>query len=388
MTSVPVTGPARTPLNRLPSLTGLRWAAAFLVFGFHVGTLNLIEPDTWHRRWDYVFGLGASGVSFFFVLSGFVLAWSARPGDTRRAFWWRRFAKVYPNHLATFAAVLLAMWAWGDRIQPKPVLANLALLQTWTWKDGYQYSVNSVSWSLCCEMFFYLMLPFLLPLLRRIPTGLLWVMLGAVPLVMLLISNPLGTEGTWLSNVVPFRQFVPEHYHWWFTQLFPPVRSLEFLCGVIAGVLTTRGHWRGPGLRTSTALFVAVYAVCTAWVPGDYWLATLTVAYVVLIGGAARADLTGEPSPWRWPVLVWLGEVSFAFYMVHVALIQNVLRLLERHGVGWDPLPALGVIAASVAGSLLVAWMLFTFVEKPAMRLLTRRRRTATHTSPVGASLG
>ncbi|GGN21104.1 peptidoglycan/LPS O-acetylase OafA/YrhL [Actinoplanes campanulatus] len=74
--------------------------------------------------------------------------------------------------------------------------------------------------------------------------------------------------------------------------------------------------------------------------------------------------------------------------MVHVALVQNVLRLLERHGVGWDPLPALGVIAASVAGSLLVAWMLFTFVEKPAMRLLTRRRRSATHTSPAGARLG
>ncbi|WP_051799037.1 acyltransferase family protein [Catenuloplanes japonicus] len=351
-----------------------------MVFGFHVGTLNLIQPDRWHKAWDSIFGLGASGVSFFFVLSGFVLAWSARPGDTKLGFWRRRLAKIYPNHLAMFLIVLLVMVAWGDRLDLTPVLANLFLVQTWPWADGYAYTVNSVSWTLCCELFFYLCLPFVLPTLRRVPTGWIYAGLIALPLLILLISNPEGDGG-----LFPLVQFVPDHYHWWFTQMFPPVRSLEFWTGVLAGVLLTRRHWFGPGLWTSTAIFLAIYVACSLWIPGSYHMALLTVAYTVLIGGGAKADLSGARSPWRWPVLVWLGEVSFAFYLVHVALIGNVLRLLDRGGKGWDPLPAAGVIIVSVAGSLFAAWLLFTLVEKPAMKLLVPRRRPPAPTSETSS---
>jgi peptidoglycan/LPS O-acetylase OafA/YrhL len=388
VTSVPATEPLRAPLTRLPSLTGLRWIAAFLVFGFHVGTLNLIEPDRWHRAWDSVFGLGASGVSFFFVLSGFVLAWSARPGDTLLGFWRRRIAKIYPNHVAMFIIVMLVMLAWGDRITDlKPVLANLFLVQTWPWADGYAYTVNSVSWTLCCELFFYLCLPFVLPVVRRIPTGWLYGLLAALVLVILLINNPLSAiiPGAGLDNVFPIHQFVPEHYRWWFDQLFPPVRSLEFWTGVLAGVLLTRRQWFGPGLWISTAIFVALYVACTLWIPGNYHVGVLTVAYAILIGGAAKTDLSGAPSPWRWPVMVWLGEVSFAFYLVHVALIANVLRLLERNGEGWNPVPAAGVIILAASGSLFAAWLLFTLVEKPMMRILGPRRRPRPEATPPTA---
>lgn len=51
-------------------------------------------------------GLGHYGVAFFFVLSGFVLTWSAKPTTTMPTFWWRRFARIYP---ASFVALLLAI---------------------------------------------------------------------------------------------------------------------------------------------------------------------------------------------------------------------------------------------------------------------------------------
>ncbi len=345
VTSVPETGPLRAPLTRLPSLTGLRWIAAFLVFGFHVGTLGLIAAGPWEKAaWDKLFGHGASGVSFFFVLSGVVLAWSARPGDTKRGFWQRRIAKIYPNHLVTFLIVLAIMFAWGDQISPGPTLANLFLVQTWTWVPGYQYSINSVSWSLCCELFFYLCLPFVLPLLRRFPTWLIYGGLAGVMLVILLMSNSLGIG--WF----PIEKHLVPEYRWWFTQMFPPVRSLEFFTGVLAGVLLTRRQWYGPGLWTSTAIFVVLYAACTFYIPGSFAMAVLTLGYLVLICGAAKRP-ERRASPWRWRWMVWLGEVSFAFYLVHVALIQNVLRLLDRN-VGWAPLPALGVILLAIAGSL------------------------------------
>jgi peptidoglycan/LPS O-acetylase OafA/YrhL len=362
VTSIAPTEPLRAPLSRLPSLTGLRWVAAFLVFGFHVGTLNLIQPRAAHRAWDSVFGLGASGVSFFFILSGFVLVWSARPADTTRAFWQRRFAKIYPNHAVTWLAVVLVMLAWGDLIVPRFALANLLLLQTWTPAGGYAYSVNSVSWSLSCEAFFYLCLPFALPLVRRIPTKGLYAMILALPVTIYLVDGPIAN-------------LLPETYRWWFTQLFPPVRSLEFWLGVAAGVLTTRKQWYGPGLWASSLLFLGIYAANSLWIPGSYWLADMSIFFLLLIAGAAKTDLTGGFSPWRWPVLVWLGEVSFAFYLVHVGLMENVLRLLHRNGHGWSTVAAPFVIAGFLAAATGTAWLLFQLVEKPMMRVLGPKRR-------------
>jgi peptidoglycan/LPS O-acetylase OafA/YrhL len=358
--SIAPTGPLNAPLHKLPSLTGLRWVAAFLVFGFHVGTLNLIQPHVAHRAWDKVFGLGASGVSFFYILSGFVLVWSARPADTARAFWRRRFAKIYPNHAVTWLAVLLIMLAWGDQVVPGAAVANLLLQQNWI--PPYAYSINVVSWSLSCEAFFYLCLPFALPLLRRISTKGLYAMVLALPVTIYLVDGPIAG-------------LLPEADRWWFTQLFPPVRSLEFWLGVVAGVLTTRKQWYGPGLWASSLLFLGIYVANTVAVPGLYWLSDMSIFFVLLIAAAAGSDLAGRFSPWRWPALVWLGEVSFAFYLVHIALMTNVLRLLHRHGQGWSGLAAPFVVAGFLAAGLLASWLLFRYVEKPMMTVLGPRRR-------------
>ena len=96
--------------SRLESLTGMRFLAALLVFGCHAAVLGYFAPETELRLMKFTYSGGWIGVVFFFVLSGFVLTWSVRPGDTPRAFWRRRVCKIYPNHLVTaLAAILLAM---------------------------------------------------------------------------------------------------------------------------------------------------------------------------------------------------------------------------------------------------------------------------------------
>ncbi|WP_372352459.1 acyltransferase family protein [Streptomyces sp. KL116D] len=80
--------------ERLPSLTGLRFFAAFLVFLCHA--LSQFNPQTDSVSHDVAYFLlpaGPVGVSFFFVLSGFVLTYAARPGDTVRRFWRRRVVR-------------------------------------------------------------------------------------------------------------------------------------------------------------------------------------------------------------------------------------------------------------------------------------------------------
>src|SRR5262245_62142748 len=83
----PVSRAVRLP--RVESLTGLRWWAAFFVFCHHMTNLAPLPI------YDFL-KYGTSGVTFFFVLSGFVLTWSARPGTKIRTFYRRRFARIFP----------------------------------------------------------------------------------------------------------------------------------------------------------------------------------------------------------------------------------------------------------------------------------------------------
>ncbi|WP_233558831.1 acyltransferase family protein [Micromonospora radicis] len=365
MTSAPVTisaGPAagRADLNRLPSLTGLRWVAALLVFGFHAGTMRIIAEPAYQAVVGDIFTLGLSGVQFFFILSGFVLVWSARPGDSRRRFWRRRLAKIYPNHLLLWALAMLAALWFADPINPVAALENLFLLQAWDPRPGYFYSVNNVSWSLSCELFFYLCLPLALPLVRRARPWLLWAVVIAVPLLILAL---------W-----PAQTLVPEQSRWWFTQVFPLVRSLEFWMGVAAAELMLRGRWRGPRLPLASLIFVATWVAASQWIRAELWAALLAAAYVLVIAAAADADVHGRRSPLRARPMVWLGEVSFAFYLVHVFVIMTILRVTGDWGTGlpgwWGPAAVIGFLLLTLG----LAALVHRFVEQPMMRRLAPRR--------------
>ncbi|MEU4675484.1 acyltransferase [Micromonospora sp. NPDC023737] len=363
MTTAPTVVPAAPsggPAGRLPSLTGLRWIAALLVFGFHVGTMRIIAEPEYQSVVSKVFSLGLSGVEFFFILSGFVLVWSARPGERRRTFWRRRFAKIWPNHAVLWALALLAALWFADPVRLGVAVENLLLLQAWDFREGHFYSVNNVSWSLSCEFFFYLCLPLALPLVRRARPWLLWAVVVAVPLLILAL---------W-----PAQLLVPEESRWWFTQVFPLTRSLEFWMGVAAAELMRRGRWRGPRLPLASVLFVAVWVAAAGWIRAEFWAALLAAAYVLVITAAADADVRNLRSPWRSRPMVWLGEVSFAFYLVHVFVMTTVLRLTGDWGAGLPGWRGPAVVLGLLLLNLALAGLLHRWVETPMMRRLGPRR--------------
>src|SRR5690242_14192774 len=117
----PATGKENTPrFSRLPSLTGLRFVAALCVFAYHawlpIPALRLVNDDgVAYGVYGKVSQAGGLGVGFFFVLSGFVLTWSARPGDTPKSFWRRRIVKIYPNYAVAW---LLAMVLFAAAYTP------------------------------------------------------------------------------------------------------------------------------------------------------------------------------------------------------------------------------------------------------------------------------
>ncbi|MFF1653966.1 acyltransferase family protein [Streptomyces sp. NPDC058255] len=348
-TSTPHPPPALLPA--LPSLTGLRWVAALLVFGLHVQNFRYFgAAGDRILRWG--FGAGAAGVSFFFMLSGFVLAWSTRPNDRALTFWRRRIARILPVHLVTAGVALLMAYTLAHQAKPtlRQGLANVLLVHSW-WRPWWQ-TLDPVSWSLACEAFFYAAFPLLALLLRRLGARGATALAGASVLAVLVLA--------WVDA-----------HHWLRQPLYslPAARLPEFVLGASVARLVLLGRWRGPGLEASLALAIIGYFFVPQ-VTAGYSATTCTViGFSLLIPAAAVADLRGLPSLWRHRRLVRLGELSFAFYMIHLLVLRagtNVLGTSPRFGV-----PA-GLAATAVAFtvSLGLSWVLYEAVERPARRLL------------------
>ncbi|MFG3494215.1 acyltransferase family protein [Streptomyces sp. NPDC047928] len=357
--------------SRLPSLTGMRFIAAAMVFVFH-GSLERLFRDFGVQE-DYAFAVataGSIGVSFFFVLSGFVLTWSARTSDTVPRFWRRRFFKIFPNHLVTFVVALVLMaWA-GQRTGLTEGVANFFLLQSWVPEFQFFNSVNGVSWSLSVELLFYLSFPLLIKVVRAIPENRLW--LAAAVVVAAVLLMPLVAQ-VFLPDQPSMMPWGPASLtQIWFVYIFPLVRALEFLLGMVLARIVLTGRWIGLGLLPATLLVVAGY-VASLYVPFLYgFVAATVIPLALLIPAAATADVAGRKTWLSTRTMVWLGEISFAFYLVHrLVMTYGHLafgRAPNGYGLAWSTPVGIAFLVAVFAVTLLLAWALYALVERPIMR--------------------
>ncbi|MFF4588182.1 acyltransferase family protein [Streptomyces sp. NPDC001388] len=382
--SVDSLAPGRS--SRLPSLTGMRFFAAFLVFLFHLSLLDAYStPGEGHGPFATVLKNGGwAGVTFFFILSGFVLAWSARDDDTTRAFWGRRLAKIYPNHVVSFFLALV-MYAYASATWGRGI-PNFLLLQAWVPRDDVFFSINNPSWSLSCELVFYLLFPVLHRWTLRIRAERLWgwaAATAAVIVLLPLVVQLLPAGATFGPNHANSPLYGHSITQMWLVYIFPPARVLDFLLGILMARIVLSGRWIGLGVLPALALTVGAYAVSLT-VPFLFSLnAVVVVPFALLIAATAARDAQGRGTAVGGRVWVWLGEVSFAFYLVHQILLsftQERLGFREADSLA----AAVGVAALVAAVSLLLAWLLYIGVERPVVRAWARRARAARTAGTAG----
>src|SRR5262249_27150790 len=134
-------------------LTSLRAFAALFVFFFHTDQrMPFTKP---------VAQYGFTGVAFFFVLSGFVLAWSFETRRSKKTFYLRRFARIYPSYLVMLIVAALVPIA-TSAVTVHAAVPDVLLVQSWLPDKLNPYTLNGVSWSLSCEVVFYAALPFVM----------------------------------------------------------------------------------------------------------------------------------------------------------------------------------------------------------------------------------
>src|SRR6266853_1107259 len=104
---------------RLPALTSLRFFAAFHVVIFHFQAMQIFIGPAWFQKLS---SIGYVGVSFFFVLSGFILVYTYAGRDTpARDFWRARFARIYPAFAFSLLLTGPFFFFVAIKIKPAPI---------------------------------------------------------------------------------------------------------------------------------------------------------------------------------------------------------------------------------------------------------------------------
>jgi len=348
-------GVAQATTSRLESLTGLRFIAAFAVFGIHLVDVHVTPA---YSPLHHVFGAGATGVSFFFILSGFVLTWSHQSGDTAPRFIRRRIARIYPLHVLTWVAAGVILTYFLAVPPVLPALANLLLIGPWINSPHYYGAMNAPSWSLGCEMLFYILFPLLLPVvgflgrrvrLTLVPAFVVFCFLWAV------VCQP-ATNGT---------------TRYWVLYPFPLTRLGEFVIGIILAMEVKQR--RLPQVPLSLAgLLAAAAFIGASFVPTAFGFVSVTLLpFMLLIVAAAQADVSSRQTILSGRIMVRLGAWSFALYLVHI----EVIFVLDQIWRTPSPASAAAFGLVAFALSLGLAGAAHHFVERPAERALRLPRR-------------
>jgi peptidoglycan/LPS O-acetylase OafA/YrhL len=352
----------------IPVLTTLRFPAAMAIVLFHF----LVYTPCPRWVWE---GFNA-GVSFFYVLSGFILYYNYVDLTDRGFFWIARFARIWPVHLFSLALAfgLLPFVALDGHASWEITLpANIFLLHAWIPFQGSALGYNGVSWSLSVEAFFYACFPWLLRLMKS---------RGAAPL--LTVSLVVAFAIVCLSTIL-----VPRYalFVWPFN---PLTRLFEFVLGMAACRWWIRERAASPSGRGWTGLELSSLAVSGALVigapvvihavdaanPVGYWMGSeiSAVAFAATIWIFAHQDgLISRALSGR--VCEWMGEISFALYMCH----QILLRWLDPKPMT-DPWVATEFFIPYAVASLALSAAIFHLVETPVRRAIVslyRRRMPA-----------
>lgn len=325
-----------------------------MVFGAHCYVID--------SHFDsHVFKEGFVGVSFFFVLSGFIIAYNyqnkiAEQRISKREFWVARIARIYPLHLLTLLVAALT----GGYIEATGIiewighfLMSAFLLHPMIPSADYFFSFNSPSWSLGCEQLFYLLFPFLALFFG-------WNNRIFYALIVCLIVM---WAGMFLTPVESIKGF-------WYVN--PVTRLPDFLVGMALYRIYLK--YRDVKLSYTTASILEVGSLLLFMLfyifAGDllskvyrysfyYWI---PIALLLLIFSLQRGALSRLLSN---KYLLIGGEISFSFYLIHLFVIDGYMKIAATYHWQISWIIVVPVVFLLTTGLSLLSYYYF---EKPANR--------------------
>ena len=351
----------------IPALTALRFFAAFYVSLFHVHYFSGYS----FGAFDAIFASGYLAVDFFFVLSGFILAYTyadvfhAKSISVQK-FMVKRLARIYPVHFVMLLVTAFFLWvaknagweATDDSLNIWNFLDNALLVHAWNQTDGLTY--NQPSWSISAEFFAYLCFPVLVwgaGRCRRTAATKLALSLFIFVLVQLVFL----LQGVVLTN---------SSYDYGIIRIVP-----EFLFGISIYFFFLQYRY---DKNTRTALFLTSFILAAFLYLGNFDMLIVPL-FGAVIYFLADAQRNGACVWLAKPVWVYLGKISYSFYMVHYCVLLCVMYLLfeKNMGVFGDGTQLgdvqIACLLVTVIALFPAAMLLYHGVEVPMRRFIIRK---------------
>ncbi len=332
------------------TLTSLRLFFALLVFTSHL----VIISDSFS---GHLFIEGYVGVSFFFILSGFIIAHNynnrVRNSYERRNYYIARIARIYPLHLLTLiAAVALSGFAATKLLSWIQLTMSATLTNAYIPRSDFFFALNAPAWSLCCEQLFYITFPFILPFIRE--------QKRFVAIILL-----------FLAIIIIGEQITPEAYKKGVWYVNPITRYPDFLIGIATLETYNRVKEMHIGRLTATAieicsiLLFALFYIYAEEIPKIYrysfyyWLPIVAIILIFALQKGLLSEFLSNR------VFILGGEISFSVYLIHLFIV-NAIGVHLPHINAWT-----GAGLALVA-TLAISYLSYQYYEKPMNRIVKK----------------
>jgi peptidoglycan/LPS O-acetylase OafA/YrhL len=355
---------------RVEALTFFRFIAAIIVVIFHFG------GDTQLAAFSKGFlTSGPQFVSFFFVLSGFVLVLAHPPGRplSTRKFLLARVARIAPLYYFALLVIMLFTVEFSEQNIKAFVLSSL-FLQSWI--PPYPLALNGPGWSLSTEVFLYLCFPLILSIVRQSKLSTKTALITAVVF--------------WLTTQAVIAHFLREPFYqgnpsvsFDLIHFFPLVHLASFVIGMATALwVVEKTSEKSAILKILPSTTVLVIASLLLYFSLEYkWdysslqgfnpplHAGFYAPIFAFFIAAVSFSKDHAASIFSLKPLVFLGEISYGIYILQSPLYrlyrQNIYSLIEASPDQKFYFFLLLLIICSA--------LLFLFLEKPLQKYLKRK---------------
>lgn len=336
---------------RMPSLDILRIIAALAVVAYHYLYRGAIEGGYLDVSYGAVGGavsLGYLGVNLFFMISGFVIVWSAAGRD------WLSFAsgriiRLYPAHVVAMTITALVTLAWSTPPYDVTVfqfLANLTMLAPFF---GQPF-MDGAYWSIVLELIFY----------------------GWVTLALMAAILPRRLEAfviVWLA-ITAFNTFVLDSRA--VSLVFLTAYGSFFAFGMMVWRIWSAG-WSRLRLGAILAAFAMTFVSAERQrleILEDYGvastMATVAFANLLIIAVLLAAIALGRwRTSARWATFAAIaGGISYPLYLLHQHAGFIVINATAP-SIGKWPAAALALVLTVAA-----SYLIFAYAEPVGRRMI------------------
>ena len=344
---------------RIEQLTFTRFIAAISIVIYHYGK-NIFPFD--QEFVSFIFKQANIGVSYFFVLSGFVMiiAYSHIKKIVPKVYLKRRFARIYPVYfLAILLFLVYAILSQGH-INFIEVLLNITMTQAWI--PGKALSLNFPGWSLSVEAFFYILFPFLYnKVYSKYPLKKI-----SIPILIVFITSQISV---FILHNSAFYSGYPSPSHD-FIFYFPIMHLSSFLMGNLAGLYFI--NYNKPKKNNDYFILIVLALIILALrfdIGLDYHNGGLSVLFVPLILLIAhnKGIIT---KICNWKPFIFLGEISYGIYILQVPIYRGATKLFKSLNLEHPFLK----FYISLVLLIIVSALSYKYIEKPLRQKINKTR--------------